>query len=42
MLRHLTLLKNRRKLVFLSFTDVDPQALTWYFLLNVIDIPNAE
>jgi hypothetical protein len=26
---YLPLLKNRRKLVFLSFTNVDPHALTW-------------
>jgi hypothetical protein len=34
--RCLSLLKNRRKLVFLSFMNVDPQDLTWPFLLNVI------
>jgi hypothetical protein len=38
----LPLLKNRRKLVFLSFMNVDPRALTWPFLLDVIDNPNAE
>jgi hypothetical protein len=38
----LPLLKNRRKLVFLSFMNVGPQALTWPFLLDVIDNPNAE
>jgi hypothetical protein len=36
------LLKNRRKLDFLSFMNIDPQALTWSFLLDVIDNPNAE
>jgi hypothetical protein len=40
--RCLPLLKNRRKLVFLSFTNLDPQALSWPFLLDVIDNPNAE
>jgi hypothetical protein len=38
----LPLLKNKRKLVFLSFTNVDPQDLTWPFLLNVIGNPNAQ
>jgi hypothetical protein len=38
----LPLLKNRRKLVFLRFSNVDPQALTWPFLLDMIDNTNAE
>jgi hypothetical protein len=42
MYRCLPLLKNRRKLVFLRFLNVDPQALTQPFLLDVIDNPNAE
>jgi hypothetical protein len=40
--RRLPLLKNTRKLVFLSFMNVDSQALSWPFLLDVIDNPNAE
>jgi hypothetical protein len=40
--RCLPLLKNRRKLVFLSFINVDPEALTWYFLLDVLDNPNVK
>jgi hypothetical protein len=40
--RCLPLLTNRKKLVFLRFTNVDPQALTWHFFLDVIDNPNAE
>jgi hypothetical protein len=32
----LALLKKGRKLVFLSFTNVDPQALTWFFLIHVV------
>jgi hypothetical protein len=42
MQRCLPLLKNRRKLIFLSFMNVDPQALTRPFLFDVIDNPNAE
>jgi hypothetical protein len=39
----LSLLKNGRKLVSLSFTNIDPQKLlTRPFLLDVIDNPNAE
>jgi hypothetical protein len=30
------LLKSRRKLVFLSFTNVDPQASTCLFLIHVV------
>jgi hypothetical protein len=40
--RCLPLLKNRRKLVFLSFTNVDPhKLLTWHFLLDVVDNPKS-
>jgi hypothetical protein len=35
------LLLRTKKLVFLSFMNVDPKALT-YLLLDVIDNPNAE
>jgi hypothetical protein len=35
--RCLPLLKNGRKLVFLHFTNVDPQKLlTWLFLIHVV------
>jgi hypothetical protein len=27
---------------FLSFTNVDPKALTWPFLLDVVNNPNVE
>jgi hypothetical protein len=40
--RCLPLLKNRRKLVFLASLILTPKALTWHFLLDVIDNPNAE
>jgi hypothetical protein len=35
--RCLPLIKRGRKLVFLSFTNVDPQALTQNFLLDVVN-----
>jgi hypothetical protein len=31
-----------KEVSFLCFTNVDPQALTWPFLLDAIDNPNAE
>jgi hypothetical protein len=40
--RYLHLLQNRRKLVFLSFMNVDPhKLLTWPFLLDVEDNPKS-
>jgi hypothetical protein len=37
--RCLPLLKNRRKLVFLSFTNVDPKAPTWIFMNDIVTKP---
>jgi hypothetical protein len=34
--RCLPLLQNRGKLVFLIFRNVDPQALTWLFLIHIV------
>jgi hypothetical protein len=34
--RCLPLLKNRWKLAFLSFTNVDPHAPTWLLLIHVV------
>jgi hypothetical protein len=37
--RCLPLLKNERKLVFLRFTIVNPQAPSWLFLIHVVTDP---
>jgi hypothetical protein len=38
----LPLLKNGRKLVCLSFMNVDPQSSNWPFILDIADNPNGD